>query len=346
MKQIMISVLCILISSIMVTAQTVSCYIELETCPDNFPPDADVIVGGRALFFYKVDIFKRDADWYFYDDSSRSWSTLDNAEILSFAYSAFDEAFDQLEWEAYLEDADTAIKVRLDGNAIDVMDEYELHLIDLSSTLVLSVPYHEYGTSCTAPDGKRLDWMEEEGAWRELSQEGGTRIVRCKYGFRFSHEFARLRRINDPEMVKSGVLKVLDSGSPFYDEKKRLSFEHQLNPPEIWFSHTPDYGPLGTIYLRLDGTYDEDLETGTLGPWKFGFLVLHDRLVRWDIAAQEMIRDYGGIQRKRKVRSAVVDLLERVLVVTPAKWLLWIETGGDTTLIRNLSTLFTKEGKQ
>ena len=70
---------------------------------------------------------------------------------------------------------------------------------------------------------------------------------------------------------------------------------------------------------------------------------LHDRLVRWDIAAQEMSRDYGGIERKRHARSAVVDLLERVLMVTPAKWLLWVETGDDNILIRNLSTMYTKE---
>ncbi len=345
MKRTIIAVFSILILLVTVTAQTVSCYVELETCPDNFPPDADAFVGGRTGFFYEVDIFERDADWYFYDDSSRTWSTLDDSIILPFAYGAFDETFDQLGWEAYLEDADTAIKVRPDGNTIDVMDEYELHLIDLSYTFVLSVPYREYGTSCTAPDGKRLDWFEEEGAWRELSQEGGTRIVRCKYGFSFSHEFARLRSIDDPELIKSGVLKVLDSSSPFYEDKKRFSIEHLLNPPEIWFYHSTDYGPRFHIYLKLDGTYEDDLETSTIGLRKFGFMDMHDRLVRWDIAAQEMSRDYGGIERKRHARSAVVDLLERVLMVTPAKWLLWVVTGDDNILIRNLSNTYREEKK-
>ena len=61
------------------------------------------------------------------------------------------------------------------------------------------------------------------------------------------------------------MLKVLDSSSPFYEEKKRFSIEHLLNPPEIWFYHSTDYGPRFEIFLKLDGTYDEDLETGTLG---------------------------------------------------------------------------------
>ena len=346
MKRIMIAVFCILTLQVSVTAQTVSCYRELETCPDNFPPDADVVVGGRTGFFYGEDIFERDAGWYFYDDASRSWSTLGDAEILTFASGAFDEALDQSGWEAYLEDADSAIVVRSDGNTIDIMDEKELHLIDLSASLVLSIPYREYGAFCTAPDGGRLDWYEDEVAWRELSQEGGTRIVRCKYGFSFSHEFAQLRSIHDPELIKSGALKVLDSSSPSYEEKKRFSIEHQLNPPEIWIYHSTDYGPRFEIFLKLDGTYEDDLETGTIGLRELGFMDLHERLVQWDVAAQEMSRDYGGIERKRHARSAVVDLLERVLMVTPAKWLLWVATSDDNILIRNLSNSYQTEEKQ
>ena len=346
MKLIMIAVFSILIMPAAVAAQTVFCLWELETCPDNFPPDAEVVVGGRPVFFYKVDTFERDALWYFYDDTSRTWSTIDDSEFLSFADGAFDDGFDQLGWEAYLQDADTAVKVRSDGNTIDVMDEYELHLIDLSSAFVLSVPYREFGTSCTAPDGGRLDWYEDERAWRELSQEGGTRIVRCKYGFSFSREFARLRSINDPELIKTGVLKVLDSSSPFYQEKTRFSIEHQLNSPGIWFYHSSVYGARFGLYLRLDGTYEDDLETGTLGLRQFGYMELHDRIVRWDIAGQQIHSDYGGIKRKRHARSALVELLERVLTVTPAKWLLWVETGDDNILIRNLSTMYREEEKQ
>ncbi len=348
MKRIIIAVFSILMFSGAIAAQTVSCYSDFETCPDNFPPDADVIFEARHIRFVDEPTFERDADWYFFDDSSRAWSSLDYVQISPFATVAFDEAFDQLGWEAYLEDADTAIEVRADGNAIYVMDEKELHLIDLSTNLVFSILYREYGTSCTAPDGKRLDWYEDEDAWRELSEKGGTRIVRCRYGFDFQYANARLRTINDPEFIKAGVLKVLNSSSPFYEEKMRFNIEHQLNPPEIWFYHStpPDYRPFFEIFLKLDGTYEDDLEYGTIGLRIFGFIDLHDRLVRWDIAGQRMLRDYGGIRRKRYVRSAMLNSLERALALTPGKLLLWVETGDDNTLIRNLSTMYTQEEKQ
>ncbi|MCY4071296.1 MAG: hypothetical protein OXG60_08345 [Chloroflexi bacterium] len=346
MQRILIAVFGLLMLQGVIAAQTVSCYSEVETCPDKFPPDADVVVGGRPASFYSNEIFKRSADWYFYDDASKTWFAFDDAEILPFADGAFDEAFDQLGWEALLKDPDTEIEVRSDGNTIALMDEKNLHLIDLSASLVLSIPFREYGAFCTAPDGGRLDWYEDEGAWRELSQEGGTRIVRCKYGFSFSHEFARLRTIYDPESIRSGVLRILGLGSPCCDEKIRFGIEHQLNPPEIWFYHSTDYGPRFEIFLKLDGTYGDDLETGTIGPRKFGFMDLHDRLVQWDIAGQRILRDLGGISRKRRARSTLVNLLERVLTVTPATWLLWVETDDDNILIRNLSTIYTKEANE
>ncbi len=346
MKRRIIVVFSILFLSVAAAAQTVSCYTELETCPDNFPPEADVYLHGRSLYWHLTDIFERDADWYFFDDSSETWSTLEDAEILAFTKEAFDEAFDELGWEAYLTDADTAIAMSADGNAIYVMDEEELHLIDLSTSLVFSIRYSEYATYCTAPDGTPLDWLEDANIWYEVVEAGATWVVRCKYGFRRTTRYqgkyigARIRTINDTEFIRTGVLKILDPSSPFYEEKTRYSIEYQQKPPEIWLYDYSAYGPRFVTYLKLDGAYDDNLGNDTMIMRSFDTINLHDRLIQWEPAAQKVRQDFGGIKRKRQAKSALVNVLERALTLTPAKWLLEIETGDDNGLYYNLSSLF------
>ncbi|MCY4070969.1 MAG: hypothetical protein OXG60_06700 [Chloroflexi bacterium] len=340
MKQLMIAVFCMALLPQLAAGQTVSCYIEDETCPEDFPPDADVIVAGQSMTLRGTDPFVGDADWYFYDGVSKSWTTLKHAEILPFASGAFDEDFDQLEWELYLEDADTAIEVIADGNTIDVMDERALHLINISAGFVLSLPFSEFGTSCRAPDGTHLDSQD----WRDWNYSGVTRLLRCRHGFSFAYESAQLRTIKHAELIKAGVLGILNPSSPSYDEKMRFSVEHQLDPPEIWYYDSADYGPRWQIYLKLDGTYVDDLEHGTLGPQKLSVINLHDRLVLFDFETHEA-RDFsGGIERKRHARSALLNVLERALSLTPAKWLLKVETGDDNGLYYNLSSLFKYVG--
>ncbi len=349
-KRIFIAVFSVLFFSVAVAAQTVSCYTELETCPENYPPEADVFLHGQILYWHFTDIFERDAVWYFFDDSSEAWSTLEDAEIVPFTKEAFDEAFDELGWEAYLADADTAIAMSVDGNAVYVMDEEELHLIDLSKNLVFSIRYSEYATYCTAPDGTAFDFLEDAKIWYEVVEKGATWVARCKYGFRRTTRYqdkyigAQLRTINDPGFIKAGVLKVLDPSSPFYEEKTRYSVEYQRNPPEIWLYDYSTYGPGFGIYLKLDGDYDDDLENDTIAMRSFETINLHDRLVQWEPASQDVRRDFGGIKRKRQARSALVNVLERALTLTPAKWLLKVETGDDNGLYYNLSSLFKYVG--
>lgn len=331
----LISVFYIIVLSQIASAQTVSCYVEDETCPDNFPPDADVVIAGHSMTRRDgTDPFENDADWYFYDSATTSWSTLDHAEILPFATGVFDEEYDRLGWEAYLEDADTAIEVRADGNTIDVMDELTLHLINISAGYVLSMPFSEFGTSCTAPNGKHLE------DWEALQIEGDTRILRCRHGFLFAYERAQLRTIEDPELIRTGALNVLNSVSPFGFEKMRFSIEHRLNPPEIWYYDSADYGPRWQIYLKLDGTYADDLEHETLGSQRLAAISLHDRLVLFDFETLEGQDLWDGIERKRDARSALLNIFPRALILTPAKWLLRVETGDDNSLTRNLSSRY------
>ena len=61
MKRILIAVFGLLILPGAIAAQTVYCYAHSETCPDDFPPDADVVIEGETISFRRTDILERVA---------------------------------------------------------------------------------------------------------------------------------------------------------------------------------------------------------------------------------------------------------------------------------------------
>lgn len=337
MKRILLTLLCIVALHGAISAQTVYCYFHTDTCPDDFPPDADVVIEGKSITLRGTDILETDADWYFFKRITGAWFTLDSAEIQAFASGAFEEQFDQLGWEDYLKDIDTAFQIMADGNIIAVLSEDTLHLLDIPKGYVLSVPYKEdvYVPNCTTPDDERIFWA---GTIREYN-----RIIRCFRRFHFARHRAILRIIEDPEIFKAGTLEVLNATSPFDYEKQRYDVEHHLNPPDIWFNEMGQYGAMFQLYILLDGTYAEDLKYGTFGPQRLRSISLHDRLVQLHRVTTDYIDIADAQLRSRFARSALLNILERALSFAPAKWLLWIDTGDGNTLIRNLSTLFTKE---
>ena len=339
MKRILLILVCIFAIHRVVAAQTVFCYYHSEECPDDFPPDADVVIEGESITFYGTDILEVDAHWYFYSDRTAAWSTLDNAEMPAFASGAFEELFDQVGWENYLKDPDTAIHIMADENIIVALSEHKLHLLDIPSSYAISIPYEEdiYVPTCTTPAGDRIHWAR--------SNREGFRIVRCYRRFHFARHHANLRIMEDPEIFKAGVLRVLNATSPFDDEKQRYDIEHHLNPPEIWFNERGKYGDMFELYILMDGTYSEDLQYGTFGPQRLRSISLHDRLVQLNLETTEYIDTSDAQQRSRFARSALLNILERALS-SPAKWLIYVETGDDNFLILNLSTLFTMEEKQ
>ena len=339
MKRTLLTLLCIFACQGVIVAQTVFCYFHSETCPDEFPPNGDVVIEGKSITLRETDILESDADWYFGNRITGSWSTLDSAEVRAFASGAFDEQFDELGWEDYLKDTDITFHVIADGNIITVLSETTLHLLDIRSRYALSISYEEdvYVPTCTTPDGERIYWA------RTIREE--NRIVRCYRRFHFARHRAILRPIDDPEFFKAGALRVLNATSPFDYEKQRYDIEHHLNPPDIWFNEMGQYGAMFQLYILLDGTYAEDLQYDTFGPQRLRSISLHNRLVQLDPETTEYIDISDTQQRSRFARSALLNILERALS-SPATWLIWVETGDDNILIRNLSTLFTKEEKQ
>ena len=339
MKRILLTLLCIFAFQGVIVAQTVFCYVHSEECPDDFPPDADVVIEGESITLRGTDILETDAHWYFRNGRTGAWSTLDSPEAQALASGVFEELFDQRGWEDYLKDIDTSFHVMADGNIIAVLSEDMLHLLDIPSRQALSIPYKDdvYVPTCTTPAGERIYWA------RTIRED--NRIVRCYRRFHFARRLAILRIIEDPEFFKAGALRVLNATSPFDYEKQRYDIEHHLNPPEIWFNEMGKYGAMFQLYILLDGTYLEDLEYGTFGSQRFRSVSLHDRLVLLDLETLEYRDAWDVDQRRRSARSALLNILERALS-SPAKWLVYVETGDDNFLIRNLSTLFTMEEKQ
>ena len=221
------------------------------------------------------------------------------------------------------------------------MDEMELHLIDILSGFALSLPYIEFVALCESLNGIDINWYD--WVYRE-----GAHVFRCSYSFYFAERRATLRIINDAEYIMAGELSVLDSTSPYDFEKVRPELEHHLTPPEFWFFKSNDYMPSVEYYLNLDGTYEDDLNGKTLGPLRFIGMTLNvDRLVRiLDLGQREYEDLSGQRERKRHARSAVVNLIDRILAITPGTWLAWVETGDDNILIRNLSNMYVQEEKQ
>lgn len=340
MKRMLITLLCILAFRGVITAQTVFCYYHSETCPDDFPPDADMVIEGESITFRGTDILERDADWYLYDNSTSTWSTPDSVEVKAFASGAFQHLFHHTGWKDFLNDTDTVFQIMADGNIIAVLSEDTLHLLDIPTGYALSISYKEdvYVPTCTTPDGDRIHWGR--------TNREGFRVVRCFRRFPFARHHAILRIIEDPDFFKAGTLEVLNATNPSDYEEQRYDIEHHLNPPDIWFNEMGQYGAMFELYVLLDGTYAEDLEYGTFGPQRLRSISLHDRLVQLDLVTTDYIDTADAQQRSRFARSALLNALEDALLSGPAKWLLWIDAGEGNTLIRNLSTLFTKEEKQ
>jgi len=340
MKRILIAVVCIFIGLQVVVGQIVYCNLHSDTCPDDFPPNADIIIGGDYTTIYGTDILESDADWYFYDGATRTWSTLVHSQIQPFASSVFDEEFDHLGWEEYLKDNDTFIQITEDGNVIYVFDETRLHLIDFLANVVLSIPYSYSSSvsssSCRTLNGKRIDRQ-----YLLDSRPNGKRIIRCYHQFDFTNPDVEIRAMKDHKNIKLSVLKVLNLINPFEYEKIHARIEHHLNPPEIWFYDIYEYGLMPEIYIKFDSTYIDGLGEDGLGPQRFGSISLHPRLVQYDSETVKYLDLSEGKEGKRRARSQVLHTLEHVLSST-GKWLL-IMKSEEHTLIRNLSNIYLKK---
>ena len=236
--------------------------------------------------------FARSLTGTFYDRGTDSWSTLSHLQVLPLVTGVFDDEYDRLNWEEYLMDPDTAVAVSANGIRIYVMDQIELHLVDVSSGVVLSLPYSEFLGFCETLDGLNV-------VWKDWVYRKGAHIFRCPYSFYFAQQRAELRIIDDAEYLMAGALRVLNSTSPYEYDKVRASLEHHLSPPEIWFFESDDYIVGLQYYLKLDGTYEDDLDGKTLGPLEFIGISLHDHLVRIYDLGQRDLRPYRvkGIEK-------------------------------------------------
>ena len=292
------------------------------------PPSDGAIVYGYMP--YDDPVFQSDAEWYFTDISRRNffqpepltWSPLGHSQIQPLIDSVFEEAVAQagMVWEEYLEDDDTLIKVSAGGSLIYVVDDFHLHLIDLTANVVIVMIYNN-GMYCGAPDGKSVVEIDQDGL-----PYVGDAILRCYHLFKFSRHSVLLFSMKDPKSIQLGVLKALDSRRLEYEEMS-ASIEQRLDPPVIWLQgHSK--------YIKWDGAYD-------IGASELGGIAVEGHLVRHTVMTHDYPELLEGRLSPRSVRvMLMLNVLEQILSGN-GKWLWRVQRiRGEHTLIRNLSNMY------
>lgn len=226
----------------------------------SLPRDGAIVYGHKLRLGYPV--FQGDAEWYFTDQPEPpTWTPLDHSQIQPLTDGVFEEAVAQagVVWEEYLEDDGTLIKVSAGGSLLYVVDDFRLHLIDLTANVVIVMVYSN-GMYCGAPDGRLIVETDQYGL-----PYVGDAILRCYHLFEFSSHSVLLFSMKDPKSIQLGVLKALDSRRLEYEEMS-ASIEQRMDPPVIWLQgHSK--------YIKWDGAYD-------IGASELGGIAVEGRLVR------------------------------------------------------------------
>ena len=340
MKRIMIAVFSILILPGALAAQTEDpfSYFSVETSAFSFfegvnkPPRGSIIVYGSALGIGDY-IHHNDADWY-YNDLPRGrprrsrpevWSSLEHAQVQNQTADVFEEALGELTWDEYLQRDDTLIKVTANGNVIYVLNEHVLHVIEMSSNIVITIDYLE-GVDCLTLAGGMVP--------TDLRSDL-ILVVRCYHILHLAFGHIEVRSMKDAASIKSSVLQTLNALSPFEDEKTYLSAHHYLNPPEIWIYERPADDSSHGRYVKLDDMFD-------LGVRDLRRIAFGEDIIRLEFNSIDYSFDQAA---KLRTRIAIMGSLERILSAN-GKWLLEVSSWGEPILIRNLSNMYVQGDKQ
>ncbi len=292
------------------------------------PPSDGAIVYGYMP--YDDPVFQSDAGWYFTDQPEHlTWTPLDHSQIQPLTNGVFEEAVAQagVVWEEYLEDDGTLIKVSAGGSLLYVVDDFRLHLIDLTANVVIVMTYSN-GMYCGTPDGKSV--VEIEKSIVEIDQDGlpdvGVAILRCYHLFEFTSHSALLFSMKDPKSIQLGVLKALDSRRLEYEEMS-ASIKQRPDPPVIWLQgHSK--------YIKWDGAYD-------IGASRLGGIAVEGHLVRHTVLTHDYPELLEGRPSPRIVRvMLMLNALEQILSGN-GKWLRKVQRHRrEHILIRNLSNMY------
>ena len=295
-------------------------------------PTGSIIVFGRPRK-YEEHIYTSDGDWYFNElprgkprTGPNVYSSLNHAQVQNLINDIFEEALGRLTWEEYLQRDDTLIEITTNWNVAFVMNEDVLHIIDFPANVVMTIDYTS-GLRCSA--------LEGDPDPHDLPP-GVTVVLRCYYGVMLGPGFTSIRLMRDPETIKIGVLRALNSLSPFEHERLDVSIAHYLNPPEIWlYDLSYGSGPGDYRSFNLENTFDD----GVRGLHEIGF---GEHRRRVDFSSGEGKEIPGD---ELYARSAILSSLERILS-SNGKWLLEVSRWGEPILIRNLSNMYGQEEKQ
>lgn len=272
-------------------------------------------------------IYQNDADWYLYTarrgmrrgGRPAYWHSLSHAQVHNMSADYFEEALGDLTWEEYLRRDDIIIKITANGNVIFVLSKNVLHIIEMSSNIVITIDYSD-GSLCAPLDG---------GEFPDEYPPDLTQMLRCYYMMDVHTDVNKVRSMRDAARIKSGVMEALKAVSPFDYEKSQLSHYHFLNPPEIWIIEWFPDDTTTVEIKKLDDKFDTEAS-------KLSSIVFGEHLWREDLRAHETSFDEAARHRAKVV---MLHSLERILS-TDGKWLLDLTRLWELILMRNLSTLY------
>ncbi len=260
---------------------------------DDPLPDADVIVlFGPPNEFYEAQNFSGDGDWYHSSNGGGTWSELENPSQIqtpSFIpseheiFSAFEGGIADLGLGEYEPERDSHIHIIRDANLVYIMNEKFLHIIDLSTHIIASIDYYN-GLYCTP--------------WDEFTMEADypeNVLLRCFDLFYFEEATrVKIQEIKKPTDFELGVLKILDSYSPF---------DHQRIEPDIAYYHNP---PELLIFPKGWARWSDIDERG---PYRLDGIALNKRLLRHNFATGDYVDLSKGKAHSRRVALTVLSSL-------------------------------------
>lgn len=290
-------------------------------------PDANILVLLASPHpKYSEQNFSGDGNWYYSGDTAYTWSEFDHLSDIRAPVGMptpfptyFDGGINELYLGEYQEVRKHRAHIIRDENIVYIMDEFLLHIADLSAHIVATIEFYN-GMYCSPWDATA----------KEANQSNV--LLECFDLLYFDEAYnIQLRVIEEPERFQREIVQLLDTYSVYDVKPLQADVEHNLDP----------------IVIRTDlveWTVWEHINDS--GPFILGDIAQNKRLVRYDYETGEHVEvspaivhsPYAALQAlslvlRRRSDAVNIHLMSRDGLVN--QFLIW-----------NLSNIYEEEEKQ
>ena len=226
-------------------------------------PDADILVLLSPPHpKYSEQNFSGEGNWYYSGDTAYTWSEFDHLSDIHAPVGMptpfptdFEGGINELGLGEYQEEGKYHAHIIRDENIVYIMDEYLLHIADMSTHVIASIEFYN-GLYCSP--------------WGATSKEADQSnvLLDCFDLLYFDEAYnIQFRAIKEPERFQREISQLLNSFSLYDVKPLRADVEHNLDP----------------FVIRTDlmeWTVWEHINDP--GPFIFGGIAQNKRLVRYD----------------------------------------------------------------